>query len=76
MINYNAPRKVNEDEFKEIMELQKKTLKKRIDQILIKQCGLDKNYFSYKSDDGENLLIQKELLFDNCEIIFRKKLAH
>ena len=38
--------------------------RKRIDQILIKQCGLDKNYFSYKSDDGENLLIQKELLFD------------
>lgn len=39
-------------------------LKKIIDNIIIEQSELDKNFFLSKSDNGESLLIEKELLND------------
>lgn len=44
--------------------MKRETLKHYIDNILIEQCGLEKNFFSTKSNDGENLIMQKELLYD------------
>lgn len=44
--------------------MKRETLKKYIDDILIKQCGLESTYFSIKSDNGENIIINKEVLFD------------
>ncbi len=44
--------------------MKRSTLKHYIDDILIEQCGLEKNYFSSRSDNGENIIMQKELLHD------------
>lgn len=44
--------------------MERETLKKVIDNILIEQCGLEKTYFSSKTNNGENLLMEKELLQD------------
>ena len=42
----------------------RETLKHYIDNILIEKCGLEKNFFSTKSNDGESLVMKKELLHD------------
>ena len=44
--------------------MKRETLKHYIDDILIDQCGLEKNFFSTKSNDGESLVMKKELLHD------------
>lgn len=44
--------------------MKRETLKKVIDKIIIEQSGLDKNYFISKPNDGENILMVKELLND------------
>lgn len=44
--------------------MKRETLKKEIDKIIIEQCGLDKNFFSYQTFDGENMIIEKELIKD------------
>jgi len=48
--------------------MKKSVLKQYLDQIIIKQCGLEKTYFSSKSNNGENLIIQKELLQDPLDL--------
>ena len=48
--------------------MKKSILKQYLDQIIIKQCGLEKTYFSSKSYNGENLIIQKELLQDPLDL--------
>ena len=44
--------------------MSRKTFKRQVDEILIEHCGLNNDYFSSKSSDGENLLLEKELLYD------------
>ena len=44
--------------------MKRENLKEYIDNILIEKCGLPKTFFSMKSNDGENILIYKELLYD------------
>lgn len=44
--------------------MKRETLKKVIDDIIIEQSGLENTFFSSKTDNGENLLMVKELLHD------------
>ena len=44
--------------------MKRETLKKVIDDIIIEQSGLEKTFFSSKTNNGENLLMVKELLHD------------
>ena len=44
--------------------MKRETLKKYIDDIIIKQCGYEKTFFSSKSDNGESIIVSKDILFD------------
>lgn len=44
--------------------MEREELKQYIDKVIIEHLDLEDNYFSSKVNDGENILIQKELLFD------------
>ena len=42
--------------------MKRETLKEFIDRIIIEHYEFDKNYFSSKSDNGESIMIQKEII--------------
>lgn len=42
--------------------MKRETLKEFIDRIIIEHYKLDKSYFSSKSDKGESIMIQKEII--------------
>ena len=44
--------------------MKRETLKKVIDNIIINQSGLEKTFFSSKSNNGEDIIMTKELLHD------------
>jgi len=44
--------------------MKRETLKKVIDNIIINQSGLEKTFFSSKSNNGEDIIMTKELLRD------------
>lgn len=44
--------------------MERDNLKNVIDKIIIEQSGLDKNYFTSKPNNGEDILMVKELLND------------
>lgn len=44
--------------------MKREELKQYIDKVIIEHLDLEDNYFSSKVNDGENILIQKELIFD------------
>jgi hypothetical protein len=44
--------------------MKRETLKKVIDNIIINQSGLEKTFFSSKSNNGEDIIMTKELLQD------------
>ena len=44
--------------------MKRETLKEYIDNIIIKKCGFEKTFFSTKSDDGQNMIVHKDILFD------------
>lgn len=44
--------------------MKRETLKKVIDNIIIEQSGLEKTFFSSKSNNGENMIMEQELLCD------------
>lgn len=44
--------------------MKREELKQYIDKVIIKHLDLEDNYFSSKVNDGENILIQKELIVD------------
>lgn len=42
----------------------RETLKQYIDNIIINHCGFEPTFFTTKSDDGQNMIVQKDILFD------------
>ena len=44
--------------------MKRETLKEYIDNIIIKKCGFEKTFFSMKSDNGQNMIVHKDILFD------------